>query len=267
MINKIENALDSREVAEMMGIEHWKLLRKLLGRTVKGEHIKGYLEILTDNQMVVSDFFIQSTYKDVSGKENICFTITRKGCEFLANKFTGEKGVIFTARYINRFHEMEEQLRRNRKSDKPWYIREFRGKNIILYRDFEELTGINPKIYGYYSRPKCRRIIGGIDYNGWGWKCDREDFYNEYGFDYGEDNCMMYLTLTGLQKVIKFMYEECDRDEYRLAQNIADELRLISSKKKEPQKAESQPVQISITINGGSISDVNTLTTALANIR
>lgn len=61
--------------------------------------------------MSPSDFFIPSKYKDSSGKENKCYQVTRKGCEFLANKFTGEKGVIFTARYINRFHEMEEEIR------------------------------------------------------------------------------------------------------------------------------------------------------------
>ena len=29
------------------------------------------------------------------------------GCDILANKSTGEKGVLFTARYVKRFHDME----------------------------------------------------------------------------------------------------------------------------------------------------------------
>ena len=33
------------------------------------------------------------------------------GCDFLANKSTGEKGVIFTARYVKRFQEMENRIR------------------------------------------------------------------------------------------------------------------------------------------------------------
>lgn len=37
-----------------------------------------------------------------------CFMVTKKGCEFIAHKLTGQKGTEFTARYINRFHEMEE---------------------------------------------------------------------------------------------------------------------------------------------------------------
>lgn len=37
--------------------------------------------------------------------------MTKLGCDFLANKFTGEKGILFTARYVKRFHEMEEALK------------------------------------------------------------------------------------------------------------------------------------------------------------
>lgn len=37
----------------------------------------------------------------------------QKGCEFIAHKLTGTKGTIFTARYINRFHEMEDTIKGN----------------------------------------------------------------------------------------------------------------------------------------------------------
>lgn len=112
-MQKIDFMLNTIEIAEMMEMAHWGLLRKLEGRTQKnGKHIKGYIEILTERQMSPSDFFIPSTYKDSSGKENKCYKVTKKGCEFLANKFTGEKGVLFTARYINRFHEMENEIQK-----------------------------------------------------------------------------------------------------------------------------------------------------------
>ena len=39
-----------------------------------------------------------------------CYQVTKKGCEFIAHKLTGVKGTAFTARYINRFHEMQEQI-------------------------------------------------------------------------------------------------------------------------------------------------------------
>lgn len=60
--------------------------------------------------MAVSDFFIPSTYRDASGKENKCYNVTKLGCDFLANKFTGEKGILFTARYVKRFDEMENTI-------------------------------------------------------------------------------------------------------------------------------------------------------------
>lgn len=44
------------------------------------------------------------------GETRPCYHITRKGCDLIANKLTGTKGTIFTARYINRFHEMESIL-------------------------------------------------------------------------------------------------------------------------------------------------------------
>lgn len=35
--------------------------------------------------------------------------LTKKGCEMVANKLTGEKGVIFTAMYVEAFNKMEQQ--------------------------------------------------------------------------------------------------------------------------------------------------------------
>lgn len=105
------HTITTLEIAEMMNTEHWDILRKLDGRTKDGKHYKGYVEILTDNQMAVSDYFIPSSYIDASGKENKCYNVTKLGCDFLANKFTGEKGVIFTARYVKRFDEMEDHIK------------------------------------------------------------------------------------------------------------------------------------------------------------
>lgn len=125
-IEKNMKTISTIEVAQMMEVEHKLILRKLDGRENKGKHIKGYIEILTENQMVPSDYFIPTTYKDASGKENKCYNVTKMGCEFLANKFTGEKGVIFTAKFVKRFHEMEEIIREGQEfignSEKQSYI-------------------------------------------------------------------------------------------------------------------------------------------------
>ena len=104
-----ELTIDSREVAEMLGINHWEILRKLDGT----DKVKGSIPILTNNKIVVSKYFIQSEYKDLSGKRNKCYLCTKLGCDFLANKFNGEKGILFTAKYVERFNAMERSIKEN----------------------------------------------------------------------------------------------------------------------------------------------------------
>ena len=81
---KGRNVIESRMVAEMIEMRHTELLRK----------IKGYDEILTDAKLRSLDFFIKNTYKDGKGEERLCYLLTKQGCEMVANKLTGEKGVI-----------------------------------------------------------------------------------------------------------------------------------------------------------------------------
>lgn len=106
-MNEIKKStITTLEVAEMMEVPHSDILKKLEGRKDR----KGYIQIMTEGQMSVSDYFILSSYRDSSGKENKCYEVTKLGCDFLANKSTGEKGVIFTARYVKRFYEMESSI-------------------------------------------------------------------------------------------------------------------------------------------------------------
>lgn len=95
--------LDSREVAKMIGKEHKHLLRD----------ITRYSNYFIETKIGLNDFFQENQYVDTIGRKLKCYKITRKGCEFLAHKLTGRKGSIFTALYINRFHEMEKELNRN----------------------------------------------------------------------------------------------------------------------------------------------------------
>lgn len=195
MLKQIEQTLDSREVAEMVEKEHHKLLRD----------IRKYEQQFTEAKIGFSEFFKESSYKDTKGETRPCYRITKKGCEFIAHKLTGIKGTIFTARYINRFHEMQEMiLRQEIEPELPWFIRKFKGEYIVLFRDFEAITGVNP--FERYTALKWpNRLIGGRDYNGYGWKCDNEKFKQEFGFDYGEDDCMFYLYPCGVIKAINLL--------------------------------------------------------------
>lgn len=99
--NKEVITISSLEVAKMIETQHKNLLRK----------IDEVNEIFTERKIELSEYWEESAYKDDSGKKNRCFKITKRGCGFLANKATGEKGIIFTHRYMERFEEMEKQLK------------------------------------------------------------------------------------------------------------------------------------------------------------
>lgn len=91
--------ITSMEVGKMIGKDHSKLLRD----------IRNYVSQLGEAKFGFTDFFKESTYVTEQNKTLPCFLVTKKGCEFIAHKMTGQKGTEFTARYINRFHEMENE--------------------------------------------------------------------------------------------------------------------------------------------------------------
>lgn len=98
---------DSREVAEMVGKRHDNLIRD----------IEGYIQIMETSNLrnglntIVSDFFVPNEYESSNpSRKYRNFLITRRGCDMVANKMTGEKGVLFTAAYVTKFEEMEKQI-------------------------------------------------------------------------------------------------------------------------------------------------------------
>lgn len=101
--------IPSYEVAEMMGRAHAKVIRMLEGDK---SHV-GIIPTLTEAQLGVSDYFIEGTYKDTSGKQNKYYECTKLGCDMLANKMSGEKGILFTAKYVKKFNEMEKIINSN----------------------------------------------------------------------------------------------------------------------------------------------------------
>lgn len=107
-MRQLEQTITTLEIAEMMEVKHWQILRKLDGT----KKVKGIIQILSDNKIVVADFFQESSYTDEQGKERPCYKVTKLGCDFLANKFNGEKGIVFTARYVKRFADMEKAIKK-----------------------------------------------------------------------------------------------------------------------------------------------------------
>ena len=100
-MNELEQKyLSSREVAEMVEKNHADLMRD----------IRKYAEYLNESNFALVDYFKEDTYKDAKGEIRNCYLISKKGCEFIAHKMTGQKGAIFTAKYIERFHEMQDAI-------------------------------------------------------------------------------------------------------------------------------------------------------------
>ena len=102
-----EQTINSREVADMMERDHAKVIRMLEGDK---SHV-GIIPTLNEAQLGVVDYFIESTYKDAKGETRKCYECTKMGCEILANKLTGKKGILFTAKYVKRFNEMEQYIK------------------------------------------------------------------------------------------------------------------------------------------------------------
>lgn len=145
-----ENLIDtivSMEVALMLEKEHKNLIRDI---NRYSKHIMFSNENAEDEgrlKIELSDFWIESTYVNSQNKIQPCYCITKLGCEFLAHKMTGPKGTIFTARYINKFHEMEQALysklpvsippeKKNYMplpmKQQPWYKRNTYGIQLVV---------------------------------------------------------------------------------------------------------------------------------------
>lgn len=73
----------------------------------------GYISIIkesNDPKIGAVDFFIESTYQDAKGEVRPCYLLTKKGCDMVANKTTGKKGVLFTAAYVTAFEAMRKHI-------------------------------------------------------------------------------------------------------------------------------------------------------------
>lgn len=136
-MKRIEQVLSSMEVAAMVEKGHKELLRD----------IRRYIGQLGQSKIAPSDFFQESTYKNSQNKTQPCYNITKKGCEFIAHKLTGVKGTAFTARYINRFHEMEEIIEnreqpQGNQSCTPT-IKLYKGVPVVTVKDVVNQIGLS----------------------------------------------------------------------------------------------------------------------------
>lgn len=146
------NVIDSREVAIMLGRQHSDIMKMING---SGKNL-GILPVLLKGNFPLSEYFIESSYKDASGRDNKCYLITKMGCEILGSKQQGEKGIMFSIKYVERFNQMEEELRMQqmiKQFSLPTNYREALSSLIEMDKKNEELRNtINiqaPKVKAY----------------------------------------------------------------------------------------------------------------------
>ena len=131
--------LNSKDIAEMTGMSHKEILKKLNGTYNPDGTVRqvGIIPTLTKGNFPLSDYFIESSYKDKTGKANKCYECTKMGCELLANKFTGEKGILFTAKYVKRFNEMSQP------TGKKLLAMALIEANEVMEQQCEQITTLN----------------------------------------------------------------------------------------------------------------------------
>lgn len=106
-----ELTIDSREVAEMMNKRHSEILEYING----SNKIVGIIPTLENGGICSQNYFIESSYKvEGNNKTYQCYLVTKMGCELLGNKQQGEKGILFTAKYVERFNIMERRIEENK---------------------------------------------------------------------------------------------------------------------------------------------------------
>lgn len=90
----------SRDIAENFEKQHKNILQSI-ERLKKNEH-------LAENS---AQYFIDSEYKDSSGKVNKEYLITRDGFSLLVMGFTGQKAFEWKLKYIEAFNRLEQMIR------------------------------------------------------------------------------------------------------------------------------------------------------------
>lgn len=149
--------IDSREVADMIGKPHNDLMKS----------IRNYAQyISTAGDFSLSDFFIESTYRDSTGRELPCYLLTKKGCDMVANKMTGEKGVLFTAAYVTAFEKLQNAVQTNLSSLSP-QLQLLINMEMEQKRQAEQLATVEQKVDG------IRNLVG-INPNGWREDCRKQ---------------------------------------------------------------------------------------------
>lgn len=160
MQKQIEQKLDSREVAEMMEVQHKHLLEK----------IDGINKDFVAENVATKKYWEESTFEN-RGKQYRNYLITKRGCEFLAHKTTGTKGNLFTDKYMDRFEQMKEYIEDEVKTinnEKPSRLEEMETETKLNNSQTRKANSImrmykqcdDPKMKDYLFNKAIEALVG-----------------------------------------------------------------------------------------------------------
>ena len=129
----------------MLSKSHKALLTDIQGSS-DGKSI-GIIPTSLSSNFDPSVYFVENMFKDTSGKSNKCYLITKMGCEVLGNKQQGAKGILFTAKYVERFNAMEESLKSQSTLSIPSNYKEALQQLLLQVEQNEELLEENTKLH------------------------------------------------------------------------------------------------------------------------
>lgn len=216
--------IDSRAVAELVEKKHAHLMRD----------IRGYIDVMEDNPDLDShQFFIESSYTNSQNKVQPSYLLTKQGCEMVANKMTGQKGILFTATYVSKFNEMEQRLFKPMTTEELLeaqfkYSREIKEKVDSLENKVEgikEVVGLNIMNW----RKEANALVNKIALQGFGSYSEngvvRSAIYDELE---RRAECKLSVRLTNKRRR---MADEgvckSKRDKLNFVDVIADDKRLV----------------------------------------
>lgn len=151
--------VSSRYVAETFGKNHQHVMESIRKAT---EPNNGLSE-----QFSLSNFR-QSTYKDLRGKRQPEYLLTRDGFSYIAMGFTGKRAAQFKEAYINAFNQMESFIRNllDAKADFPEFT------DAIMQAHDE------PKHYHFSNElDMINRIVTGMS---------AKQYREQYGIEHGK---------------------------------------------------------------------------------
>ena len=161
-VNNGQLGISSRDIADMISKRHDNLVRVI-------DH---YIEIIGQNSNLrADDFFVETSYTAGTGKNYKAYFLTKKGCDMVANKMTGDKGILFTATYIDKFYEMEKKL------SAPIESNNIKSERLAIMKQNAKVREAQlwEKLAQVTDNTTYKQICTAYAANTLGWKAEREE--------------------------------------------------------------------------------------------